>query len=494
MNLSVPLTAQLEVTDKCNFRCPHCYILNSAAQQRKTADLSDEKVMYLAGQLADAGVFSVVLTGGEPLFRRQLLYRLIRYFVQHNTYVSLNTNLSLCSQRVLEVLADCGLDSMLVSCPASDAIVYREMTGNGNLAHFERNVRALLSTRIQFAANMVVNRANLRLIQSTAAWLSGMGVKSFGISPMSLNERYPNYSLFLTRDDVSIAVRELLWVKDSLGMNVDIYESIAKCAFEPSVLVQDLPFLKRRCQAGKTIVSVSNSGDVRPCSHNPDAYGNLFKDSLATIWARMGEWRDMSHIPERCQSCKVLSRCFGGCRITARTVTQDRKGEDPWMTAPMVADTLVKPPNPVRVTTLTVVKPSAEFRWRKEGDGYVACTKSAKNATLMNEHLFSFVRTLRDRPPTALSDLAVAHNTKFSNPDFLRIVSALIERGFLRGSGKNWCNQNQPGGCMLNPNVTSDFAAMQVLPLSVVDNCFCDCDSGGCDCDTCNCDSCDAGT
>ena len=47
LSLTRPLNAQLEITDKCNFRCQHCYHLNFDGN-RKSRDVSDNEIMAMA--------------------------------------------------------------------------------------------------------------------------------------------------------------------------------------------------------------------------------------------------------------------------------------------------------------------------------------------------------------------------------------------------------------------------------------------------------------
>ena len=63
--LGVPLSVHLDVTYRCNERCEHCYLEHDGENELTTAEIRD----YLR-QLADAGVFFLTISGGEPLLRR----------------------------------------------------------------------------------------------------------------------------------------------------------------------------------------------------------------------------------------------------------------------------------------------------------------------------------------------------------------------------------------------------------------------------------------
>lgn len=62
-----PLTVQIEVTWRCNWRCVHCYQDDHSLER-----LSSETLLALLDDLAALGTLHLVVTGGEPLLRRDL--------------------------------------------------------------------------------------------------------------------------------------------------------------------------------------------------------------------------------------------------------------------------------------------------------------------------------------------------------------------------------------------------------------------------------------
>ena len=64
IELGIPLGVHLDITYRCNERCVHCY-LDHDDQGEMTYDRDRE----LLAQMADAGVFFLTLSGGEPLMR-----------------------------------------------------------------------------------------------------------------------------------------------------------------------------------------------------------------------------------------------------------------------------------------------------------------------------------------------------------------------------------------------------------------------------------------
>src|SRR4051812_6773415 len=61
---------RVSVTDRCNFRCQYCMPAEGLPWLERSDVLSFEEIERLVTVLADMGVRTVRLTGGEPLVRR----------------------------------------------------------------------------------------------------------------------------------------------------------------------------------------------------------------------------------------------------------------------------------------------------------------------------------------------------------------------------------------------------------------------------------------
>lgn len=431
--LSKPTSIQLEITDKCNFCCRHCYHLDYE-QPKRNFDLADEGIIAIAEKIVENQIFSVIITGGEPLVRKKLVRFLVKMFKENNMDVSLNTNLQLLDSETLESLIVGGLDGMLVSCPSSSLEMYKFMTGGGEYGRFMSKLEMLVASGQHFAVNMVVNKINFGDIRSTAKRMKDAGVRIFGATPMGLNLENPDTANMLTQEEVVELINSLIWIKDNLGMQVDIFEALPKCIFPAGIAKMNLPFVNRRCQAGKTVASIANNGGVRPCSHNSKVYGNILCESLSSIWEKMSDWRGQETVPDSCVDCNILKRCFGGCRITAKAYTGLDKGKDPLMTLPIHTDYFSHMQNvETRIDLDTKITFAKIFRFRKEGDYdyLVSSTRNNGNMMIVNRQLLSFMQHLKRVCPLKLSDLARLSGVSFTNLDFQKVVRLLITRGFI---------------------------------------------------------------
>ena len=294
--LSLPLTAQLEITDFCNHRCVHCYNLDSEVKNRPSRKVSDETVLACAQKLIDNKIFSIIVTGGEPLIKKELTKKVIRLLKDNQTKVSLNTNLTLVDDDFIQFLKEQKV-GVLTSCPSGDESSFAKLVGIDNYKLFESKIKRLVVAGVRFTVNMVVTKDNLHEVRLTAKKMKALGCKSFAATPMGLNVEYPRLDLLLSVEDVRKVIADLLWIEDNLKMKVDILEALPKCVFPDEVLKGKHSFLNRKCQAGRTVIAVSCNGGVRPCAHNPYSYGNLLEEELRDIWLKMGDWRSAKYIP-----------------------------------------------------------------------------------------------------------------------------------------------------------------------------------------------------
>lgn len=65
--LSIPVRVQIQVTNHCNLRCPHCY---AASGVRRPNELSDSDIHSFLQECQQSGVLQIEWSGGEPFTRK----------------------------------------------------------------------------------------------------------------------------------------------------------------------------------------------------------------------------------------------------------------------------------------------------------------------------------------------------------------------------------------------------------------------------------------
>ena len=430
--LSLPLTAQLEVTDFCNHRCIHCYNLDSEIKNRPMRQVDDETVLKCAQTLIDNKIFGVIVTGGEPLIKKELTKQVIRLLKEDDIRVSLNSNLTLFDDDFIAFLKDKKV-GVLTSCSSGIPSSFTKLVGVDNYKKFETNLKKLVDARVRFTVNMVVTKENLYEVRPTAEKMKALGCKSFAATPMGLNVEYPRLDLLLSVDDVRQVISDLLWIDKELGMKVDVLEALPKCVFPESVLMEKHAFLNRKCQAGRTVIAVSCNGDVRPCAHNPFSYGNLLEEDLRDIWQKMSDWRSAQFVPEQCLDCAWLNRCNGGCRTSAKVFNGDWSKNDMWCTGKLS----VLPPN--NGSTTIELKPDTSLQFtphlqaRKEDeDAYVVYNAADDVFFMVNQAYYDFIMDLKNQSSFTYGALCQTNNYLPNNPQIQDVFTFLIKKKVLK--------------------------------------------------------------
>lgn len=430
--LSLPLTAQLEVTDCCNHRCIHCYNLDSEIQNRPTRHVDDEIVLKCAQKLIDNHVFGVIVTGGEPLIKKELTKQVISLLKEHQIRVSLNSNLTLFDDDFIAFLKEKKV-GVLTSCPSGFPASFTKLVGVDNYARFEANLKKLVAAGVRCTVNMVVTKENLHEIRPTAEKMKVLGCKSFAATPMGLNVEYPKLDLLLTVEEVRQVIADLLWIEKALGLKVDVLEALPKCVFPETVLMEKHAFLNRKCQAGRTVIAVSCNGNVRPCAHNPYSYGNLLEEDLRGIWQKMSDWRSAQYVPEPCLDCVWLNRCNGGCRTSAKAFNGDWNKNDMWCTGKLA----VLPPNndhlTIELNPETRLQFTPDLQARKEDEEAWVIYNAADDVFFMvNQAYYEFIMGLKEQDSFSFGALCQANHLSPDNPQIQDIITFLIRKKVLK--------------------------------------------------------------
>ena len=71
MQMQPPFMVSYSITRKCNLSCKHCY--SSSVDQASSDELSTEEAFRLMDDLSGWGIGLLIIDGGEPLCRDDLL-------------------------------------------------------------------------------------------------------------------------------------------------------------------------------------------------------------------------------------------------------------------------------------------------------------------------------------------------------------------------------------------------------------------------------------
>ena len=95
--------AHFSITGQCNLRCRHCFM---SAPHAKHGSPGHDEIMDVIDQLAECGVFSVGITGGEPLIREDFLEIIDALIAREIAVATIYTNGWLVDEKLLDALEE----------------------------------------------------------------------------------------------------------------------------------------------------------------------------------------------------------------------------------------------------------------------------------------------------------------------------------------------------------------------------------------------------
>lgn len=316
--LSAPVAVELIVTEACNHRCPHCF---NPCRPAPPAGAPGGDAEAMADALVSSGVMKVIVSGGEPLTRREDTLDIIRRLQSSGIEVSLNTNATLADDKLAQKLASLDpVPFVFVSLPSVDPSVCDAMTGTpGSLASISRGIGAFDRAGLHIGINVVVTKANPLDADGLSDFVrdhtSIVHVSASPVVPPSYDPENPDYDL--GPEDLCRMCDALEEIGGRTGVTLGSSVPMPLC------IVGRRPGIRRymsMCCAGRTHCTVYlPTGEAVACSHEVARYGNIYEDGLPEVWSRMGCWRDDSLLPDECMGCNAMSECSGLCRMMTGT-------------------------------------------------------------------------------------------------------------------------------------------------------------------------------
>lgn len=126
-----PLYVQYYVTSRCNLRCEQCNVIYANADQEEA---TLDQAYAIADNLADIGTSIVLLTGGEPFVRKDLV-QIAKRFHENGIHVRLQTN-GIAKEYQIAELMEAGINDISISLDSLKPDLQDVV--NGGLTRFDR--------------------------------------------------------------------------------------------------------------------------------------------------------------------------------------------------------------------------------------------------------------------------------------------------------------------------------------------------------------------
>ncbi|MBO7521039.1 MAG: radical SAM protein [Opitutales bacterium] len=259
-------SASLEITKRCNYRCPFCYCLWHEKSYPKIREISAAAWLKILEKLKELGVAKITLTGGEPLLKKgweEILKRAVALFGGENC--SIYTNSKLLNKNLLRKFKKLGIG---VCTSLQGLRAHRQMAGvSGGFGHTLEMLECASEIGLGMDCACVATKANLGeyIDILIAAKYAGARRIVAGIFLRGGRGAENCKELAPSREEWESLKKEIRRLKIA---NIFSDEEECNC---------NLKIESPGCEAGKRFFAVDPSGNVRKCLHSSLIFGNLLK-------------------------------------------------------------------------------------------------------------------------------------------------------------------------------------------------------------------------
>lgn len=337
------------MTRRCNLKCVHCY---ARAEDRSfEGELSTPEGKRLIDDLAEFGAPVLLMSGGEPLIRKDLP-ELAAYAVEKGMRAVISTNGTLIPRNTAEVLKKIGLSYVGISLDGMEEVNDRFRGVKGAFKSALQGIENCKAAGIKVGLRFTVNKFNSAEISGIFDLLENMDIPRVCFYHLV----YAGRGSKLVEDDLSHAEtrsavdlilnrtkslhdrgisKEVLTV-DNHADGPYLYLRLLRENPERAAQVLELLKMNEGNNSGRGIGCVSWNGDVHADQFwRHHSFGNVRERPFSEIWSNPSDplltmlKEKKNHVKGRCAKCRWLDICAGNFRVRAEAITGDVWAPDP---------------------------------------------------------------------------------------------------------------------------------------------------------------------
>lgn len=283
---------ELQITDRCNLRCKHCYIDHTSAPE-SFHELSLNQIKTVLHEFEELQGLRVLITGGEPLL--------------HKDFDAINSMLpDLLLRKVLftngllldrELLINLHVHEIQISIDGLEQ-AHDTLRGAGTFARSMESIRLCLEMGFEVSISTMVHADNLNDFDNMEMLFRKMGIRDWTVDVPCISGR--------------LADNEISQVSPETG------GKYLKYGFGEGLHSGGEGF-----GCGLHLMSVMADGKMTKCTFYADRSVGTVDDGLRKCWQKIAPIR----LSDLTCDCAYLASCRGGCRYRAE-VLGDACGKD----------------------------------------------------------------------------------------------------------------------------------------------------------------------
>lgn len=317
-------TLWLKVTNKCNLKCPYCYA-DSKIENDSTSELNIDEIEMIFKELKEMGLEKIVITGGEPLLRKDIVEILKR--AKNYGQLQLLTNGVIFNQDILDEIVKY-VDIIQFSIDSYDGQKHNQIRGKGNFEKTMRTVKYIQGLGFKNVVFAVTpTPANDVDLVKMIDFCIENKVRRLHVNryvPLGRARDYEKFDIekfYRKADEAYAHIHELyknaIKRREKFDFSIDIAGDFVNSVYSKGK--------KYSCGLNKSIISVEANGDVYLCQAMHDEnlkLGNIRVQRIKDIQKKVNKDFGCFCVDciGKCKDCDVRYWCGAGCRALAYAV------------------------------------------------------------------------------------------------------------------------------------------------------------------------------
>jgi len=315
-----------EITNTCNLNCRHCYKPNFGGK-----DLTLEQIRTILMKLAGFGVHYMLLTGGEPLLRKDL-FQIIDSAIHYDfEEIIINTNgLLLNDSKVVDEIRDRinVISCLPLSFDGARSETHDWIRGKGQ---FDKLMSILETNAVQnlpIDVNVTIGQWNFEDLEHFFVLYERLNANAinFGIFiPLGKGSNMKDQVLTIKQCETLIQFAKM---KKNQGYEVEL------CSL-PYANIYDPDLSGNCCHIFTEFITVTARGNIIPCILYDYDLGSPLKMELKEIFSNplVNIFRKPKKLQKKmngyCNTCSQFEICKGGCKVLTNALTGCIFNSDP---------------------------------------------------------------------------------------------------------------------------------------------------------------------
>ncbi|HOJ33548.1 MAG TPA: radical SAM protein [Candidatus Hydrogenedentes bacterium] len=339
----VPRLIAWELTRTCTLHCRHCRA--AARNVPYDEELSFDEIVRVLDNIATKFKPIMILTGGEPLLRADILD-----IIRHVRACGCRPVLATCgvplTPKYAQDIKDAGVERISISIDGPDAATHDDFRGMpGAFDATMRGIHAARTADLPFQVNTTVTRRNVAHLERILQLAIDVGAAAFhpfllvptgrGKELEAETLRAEEYEQVLQRIYELRSQTPIPFKPTCAPHYYRIFrQNEAAAGREVTVETHGLDAMTKGCMGGNSFAFISHVGKVQICGFLDVEAGNLRKENydFVHIWQESPlflELRDYRNYKGDCGRCDYRRWC-GGCRARAYAIAGDYLEEEPF--------------------------------------------------------------------------------------------------------------------------------------------------------------------